>query len=536
MHSLRGRRGAILALAVVAALALAVTAAASTNRSGKSPHTFLWLTAVVPTTVDSAVYQGRPSSDVESLWAAPLLRWRVPTAGQKALNGPFAVTPFLSESYKRLANGSYEFKLREAKSEYGNVLTAADVKWSFDRQVAIDPIAKALFTVGNVDLVNPVNIVDDRTIVVHVTDASALTLGALAWYLTAVIDSTEVKKHTTAADPWAKTWLSSHSASFGPYKIDGFISGNTIAVSANPNYWGAKPWFTKVIIKAIPEAATRLQLMKNGQASHTSYLDYGLLANASTDPNLYVTGTTITSNTDLLALNTRIKPFDDARVRRAIAVAIDRDALIKSVYKGYGKPGVTPINSNVPWPVKLTPIKTDLAEARRLLAEAGLPNGFEFTAATSIAQPGNYVNDSAAVIQSQLAQVGIKMNIQIVIPVEMEPGQRAGKYQAVMGAFRPAIADAAYHMFAFLYSKGPITYRHGFSNAAFDKLTTLALHTDPGKRHDRYVAAGLQLAVTEMPYVPLVETIAQHVFAKDIKGWFNYPNEELYVDTYTVSK
>ena len=307
-------------------------------------------------------------------------------------------------------------------------------------------------------------------------------------------------------------------------------------MSANPNYFGPKPHFTKIIFKAVPDGASRLQLMQNGQASHTSYLDYSLVADAAKDKSLFVSGSSIGSNTDLLAVNTRIKPFDDPKVRRAIAVAIDRDALIKSVYKGYGQPGVIPINSALPLPVDLPKIKTDLNEAKKLLAEAGYPNGFEFTAATSIAQPGNYVNDSAAVVQSQLARVGIKMNIQPVNPTEMEPNARLGKYQAVMSAFRPAIADAAYHLFAFLYSTGPITYRHGYKSPKLDAATSRALRTDPGKRHNRFVANALQIAAADMPYIPLVETISQHVLAGDIKGWHNLPNEELYVDTYTVGK
>lgn len=525
---LRGSR-AIFAL-LVAALALAATAGATTTRSAVDSHTFLWVAPAVPTSIDFSVYQGLASADQDQVFGGGLLRWAPPKPGQTTLNSPFQVVPFLAESMKRLPTGSFQFTLRKAVSEFGNTLTAADVKWSYERAAAIDPISRSLFTVANVDLVSPVRVIDSRTVEVHTTDASALTPATLALYETSILDSTEAKKHATEADPWAKSWFATHSASFGPYRVTGFIPGNTLAISSNPNYFGPKPQFTKVIIKAVPEAASRFQLMQKGQASHTSYLDYELVAQAEKAPNLFVSAKSLSPGVDVLQLNTRAKPFDDARVRRAVALAIDRVALIKAIYKGYGSPGGLPFSSSIPTPVKLTPLKTDTAEAKRLLAEAGYPNGFEFSAATSITQPGNYAVDLGSLIQAQLAGVGIKLSVNIVNPAEIEPNLRAGKYQALLSLVRPGVVDPTYALFAYLYSKGPFTYRNGYSNPKMDALIFAAMHTDPGKRHDRAASAALALAQQELPYVPLVDVIAQHVFDKRIKGWNSFPNGEIYID------
>ena len=175
--------------------------------------------------------------------------------------------------------------------------------------------------------------------------------------------------------------------------------------------------------------------------------------------------------------------------------------------------------------------KYDPAAAKKLLADAGYPNGFEFTASTNVGNPGNHVNDLAALVQSQLAQVGVKMNIQPIASLtEHEAGQRAGKYEAVLRAFRPGINDGAYALFIFWYSKGLNTYPSGYSNATVDKLTLAAITLEPGKRRDRAVLAAEKVINDEVGWTTLVQTVAQHVFAKGVKGYSPYPFDEMWID------
>ena len=526
-------RAGLLVLAATTVLALAATAGAAVGSSGTAQvakDQFVWILPVLPTSVDPASYQGRQSSDIGPVWSSPLVRWKTIPVDSKTLQGSFGVEPYLADSYKKLANGSWQFHLRDAKSPAGNTVTSDDVKYTFDRIIANDPVARSLMAVGNMDPKAPIEIVDAKTFTLHITGATALAIAPLRWYSMGILDSVEVKKHATDADPWAKNWLATNSATFGPYKVDAVVPGQLVTFSLNPNYFGAKPYYTKGVMRAIPDAGSRLQIMKTGGATHTAYLDYTLMAEAAKDPKLEVIGA-VSANSDSLVLNNRIKPFNDVRVRQAISLGIDRAALVKAIYRGYGVPAIGQFAPAVPLSAASPYYKYDPAAARKLLADAGYPNGLEFTATTNVGNPGNHVNDLAALVQSQLALIGVKMNIQPIASLtEHEAGQRAGKYEAVLRAFRPGINDGAYALFIFWYSKGLNTYPSGYSNAAVDKLTLAAITLEPGKRRDRAVLAAEKIINDEVGWTTLVQTVAQHVFTAGVKGFSPYPFDEMWID------
>lgn len=530
------RRTALVALAALAALALAAAAGAATgakHAAKVAKDQFVWITPVLPQSIDPAAYEGRQSSEIGPIWSSTLVRWKTEPADSKTLQGPYGVEPFLADSYKKLDNGSWQFHLRNAKSQYGNTVTSADVKWTFDRIIANDAVARSLMAVGNMDPKNPIEIVDEKTFNIHITGATSLAISPLRWYSMTILDSVEAKKHATDSDPWAKGWLKSNTATFGPYYVTGWQPGTVVQFKLNPNYWGPKPYFTSGIVRAIPDGGSRLQIMKSGGATHTSFLDYSQLAEAAKDPNLQALGF-VSAGQDSLVLNNRIKPFNDVRVRQAISMGIDRAALVKAIYYGFGVPATGEFAPAVPLSAPSQWYKYDPAAARKLLADAGYSNGLEFTATTNVGNPGNHVNDLAALVQSQLAKIGVKMNISPVTSLtEHEAGQRAGKYEAVLRNWRPGINDGAYTLFIFFYSKGLNTYPAGYSNATVDKLTLAAITLEPGKRRDRAVIAAQKIINDEVPWTTLVETVAQHVFQKGVTGYSPYPFDEMWVDRLT---
>src|SRR6185436_14112776 len=110
-------------------------------------------------------------------------------------------------------------------SPFGNTVSSADVKWSFERMVAADAIARFLFGVVGVDTANPITVVNAKTFTLNLTHPSALALAFNAYYSVSIFDSTEAKKHATESDPWAKDWLSKNSANYSAYTVDSFTPG-----------------------------------------------------------------------------------------------------------------------------------------------------------------------------------------------------------------------------------------------------------------------------------------------------------------------
>lgn len=528
--------GVALALTAVAALVASFTASAGVKAPAGLGSAFVHVVPAIAGSADLGVYQGRPSSDLGPTWAATLLRYKTPAADAKSLSGPFAVVPYLAESFTRNEDGSYTFKLRaNAKSPYGNTVSCDDVQWSFQRAIAIDGVSRFLVGVGGIDAANPITIIDNSTCRMNVRYNSPFVLAVLTWYAMGILDSVETKKHATEADPWARSWLATRSATYGPYGIQGFVSGQTIFLLPNKGYFGPKLPFSKIVIRAVPDSSTRLQLMLNGQASATGYLDYAQFDAAVKNPAVKAVAG-IDSNMDVLALNLKDPHFADVNVRKAISMAIDREALLAKVYRGYGRAAFTQISSALPVPVPQVPVKFDVAGAKALLAKTQWPNGFEFKISGTPARPGAYVSDMIASIQADLSKIGIKVIPEIVASsTEWEANRAARKLQAWITSDRPVVVDPVYYTSLYHTPTGSQSF-HGYSNPKVDKLVQLGLTTSPGKRHDRWVASMVKTLNEEVPWVPLIETINPRVFAKNVSGYLNFPTNVVYPDTLLLGK
>lgn len=528
------RRSRIAVVAVgLLAVALAAMVGTATAASGKSAaaKTFVKVIPGLPTSVDPVNYQNRPSSDNLPTFTSPLVRGKGLAKGAKALPGAYAVDPFLATSWSRNSDGSWTFKLREGvKSNYGNTLTADDVKWSFDRANALDGVSRFLFSVANIDTKNIITVIDPQTVRLNVTRPGPMTLGATLWYSLTVYDSTEAKKHSTSTDPWARDWMATHSSTFGPYYVESFEPGQSLQLKKNPNYWNAdKMYFDTVVMRAIPDSATRLQLMLSGQADATYYLDGAQLKAAlAEDGKKLLAYPDLDSSMDMMIVNHKFGPFSDIRVRNAINMAILRSGLVKTVYQGVGDPARYQFSSVLPQTQGFQPVSYNPAKAKELLAAAGQSN-LSFTLTTS---PGilSYSGDIATYIQAQLAQVGVKVTLEtIASPTDFEARRRAGQLQAWINVQRPAIVDAMYFTYLVNGTRGIIN-SHGYSNARVDTLINLMLGTSPGPRYNRQMKELLRIVNDEKPTVPLVEVKTQVVFSKGITGFLTRATPIIYVD------
>jgi ABC-type transport system substrate-binding protein len=298
----------------------------------------------------------------------------------------------------------------------------------------------------------------------------------------------------------------------------------------NPGFWNAGTmYFDTVVMRAIPDSSTRLQLMLNGQADNTYYLDGShFKAAVAEDGKKLVAYPDLDSSMDELLLNETFGPFSDIRVRKAINMAILRSGLVKSVYQGFGKPARYQFPSVLPLTAGFQPTSYNPTKAKQLLADAGQSN-LEFTISTS---PGilSYGADIVTYIQSQLAQVGIKVNVEVIAsPTEFEAKRLGGKLQAWINTLRPAIVDAMFYTFLANGSKG-ILNAHHYSNPKVDKLVSLMLGTSPGPRYNRELKDLLRIVTDEAPTVPLVEVPWQVVFSKGITGYRTRPVPIVFVD------
>ena len=501
------------------------------------PVTFTMIFPAVPSNVDPAVYQGRPTGETTQSVVSTLVRYVALADGATALQGPADLDGELAASWTREGSGSYVFTLREALSPYGNQVTSDDVLWTFQRGLATDFISPFLLSVGGIDRENPIEVIDERTFRLVAPSANSLTLPVLTWYGMGILDSVEAKTHATDEDPWATEWMATNSASYGAYQVDSMVPGEEIRLTKNPNYWNAENVsIENVVMRAVPDAGSRMLLVGAGEVDFVGGLTFDLfqsVVNAAGDGIEPIAGLDV--NLDKLSLNTRFAPFDDVRVRQAISLALDRDAIIAGAYAGLGKPGLYPISTAIPQPDPPADVaaRYDPGAARALLAEAGLADGFDFTLSINPSSgPGPYAEQVAVLIQDQLRDVGIGVSIDLIAsPADFNTATRGGELEAWLFGTRPLVNDAAYFL---LLAVGPMSTRlEGYGSETVDALLGQIVGEPLGPARDALLAEMQALLASEVPYVPLVETVLPWVHLGGFSGIAPNPLGALYLQDVT---
>ena len=484
----------------------------------------------VPNSLDPQVPQGNASNDTYSIWVSTLIQYANIGADPAGLQGPTDIVGELAESWVRNDDGSYTITLRSARSAAGNEVTSEDVSWSFERAKELDPIAAFLYDAGNFDTDNLITVIDDKTFTINVTAPSIVTLRTLIPENLPVLDSTEALKYATDEDPWASEWLAGNIATFGPYTLDSFTAGEEIRLRANENYWGGPPAFTEVLIRAIPDSSTRLQLLTAGEIDFAGRLSARHFTDLQSNPDVN-TIISPTAKSDVIFLRHGVAPFNDPRVRKAIALAIDRGALVQAAYENLGTPSLFQIDSRMPYPglPASTPYSYDPDAARALLADAGLADGFSFELVGFNGRPGPQAEPIAILVKTQLAEIGIDVTINMVASSADYNAGRAkdGPYVAWIDQYLSLVPDPSYHVGLFLESTS-IYNLAGYANARVDELVELTTALEPGAERDELLIEMVLILQDEAVVIPLVEDVLLVALGSDIGGYYPVANLRLY--------
>jgi peptide/nickel transport system substrate-binding protein len=285
------------------------------------------------------------------------------------------VKPRLATSWEISKDGKiYTFKLRPGvKFSSGNPLTANDVRFSFRRLKNLKDQPSFFM-----DPVKDVEVVNDTTVRVILTDPDASFLAALSCVPCGIVDSKTVIAHggTDAEDGKEKDkateWLNQNSAGSGPYKLVSFVKDVEAVLERNATHWDKKPYFAKVIFKHVANASTQKEMVERGDADVARDIDADTAATIKDGPRIkLVSGLSL--NLVYLGLNNSAevgKELADKRVRQAIAYAIDYDGLMKGLMRGAAEQPPANIPLGILGVDKSMARKRDVAKAKQLLAEA----------------------------------------------------------------------------------------------------------------------------------------------------------------------
>lgn len=317
--------------------------------------------------------------------------------GLVRLDAQGAVKPLLATWWELSPDGlTYTFHLRDGvKFQDGAPFDASVVKFSLERAVAP---ASTNVQKPALSVIRQIEVVDPRTVRLHLTSPDSDLLYTLAWG-----DSVMVSPKSAGS-------LATAPVGTGPFRFASWRRGDTVSLARNDAYWGQPARLKTVRFKFIADPAAAFAAIKTHEID--AFPDYPApenLAQLRADPALKVV-TASSEGEVILAMNHRTGPLADVRVRRALQYALDRRAIIDGAMYGYG----TPIGSHFPPQnaayVDLTGLYPhDVAKAKALLAEAGYPNGLDLTLKLP---PPNYARRSGEIVAAQLAQAGVRVKIE----------------------------------------------------------------------------------------------------------------------------
>ena len=357
------------------------------------------------------------------------------------------MAPCLAESWRESADGlTYEFKLRESlKFHNGDPFTAEDVKFSFQRYRGV--AAKLLH-----DRVKAVEVLDPHRV--------RFVLGApwpdfLSFYATIATGAAWVvpKKYIEKV---GEEGFRRQPVGLGPYRFVGATPGVELVLEANEQYWRKKPSIKRVIIKGVPDRSTRLAMLKTGEAD-IGYLMIGVEAVAVTnDPKLRLVQTIPPASwwVDFPEQWKPSSPWHDRRVRLAANLAIDRQGINEAERMGFSRLTGSIIPSVMEFALRLQPPPYDPPQGKRLLAEAGYPNGFDAGDITPL-PPFTTMGEAVA---NNLAAVGIRGRVRSLERAAFMDSWRAKKLSGVIVAVTGTGGNAAARLEAFVISSAPYAY------------------------------------------------------------------------------
>ena len=426
--------------------------------------------------------------------------------------------PRLAESWKVINDNTWEFKLRRGvKFHDGSEFTAQDVKFSIERvPVVSGPNPTTIY----VRRVKDVKIIDPYTVLV-ITDGAAPTLpnDFIRLFIVSAKAAAGLTKETSN-----EAFNSGKAAiGTGPYKYVSWQPKGDLVLARNDAYWGPKEPWARHVRKEIPNDAARVAQLKAGQLDLITRVPASDVATLQRDPKITVqtVDTVYVFNIEMdlreKALNVTAKdgsalpknPFLDLRVREAIDLAIDRKALAEVAMEGLGKPAsqlVTP--SIFGFNKTLGERKYDPAAARKLLADAGYPNGFKVQFSfTQDRLPGD--RQVGTSIAQMLAAVGIDAQANAQPAAVFFPARTRGDYSMSMSGWGTLTGEAHYTLSSLAHSNDKERKMGAFNvlnykNPAMDKLLQdAAIEMDVAKRR-KYLEDANALLEKDRQRLPIV--------------------------------
>jgi ABC-type transport system substrate-binding protein len=469
-----------------------------------------------PDRLDPANAESNPSEAVNRMMYENLVKF----------DPKLKIVPGLAARWEQSKDGlNWTFFLRKGvKFHDGTPFNAEAVKIFIERMIGPEKPSRAgLYT----PFVNTVDVIDEYTVKINLKAPFAFFLNNLAHSASGIVSPTALK--TLGKD------IARKAVGTGPFKFVEWIHGDHLTMVRNDDYWDGKPYLDKIIVKTVKEDSARVMMLQSGDAQLIVRIPPEDIPRLEKDSKIKLDSTE-TLRVLYIGINCNKKPFNDVRVRQALNYAVDREAIVKNIYQGRAL-----VSSNIVAPLTTGYFATkgysyDPERAKKLLAEAGFPNGFK---AKLWSPQGRYPKDfeMAQAIQQQLKKVGIDCTLDTMewaayLAATRKPPEENESELFLLG-WAPSSAEARWILYPLFTTEQWVpkgNNRSFYSNKEFDELVNKFTRATSKADMDRYLKEAQELLVKEAPSIFILVTKETIGYSSKLKGVINSPLELTYFD------
>jgi peptide/nickel transport system substrate-binding protein len=505
LTSVTGRRILFSATATIAALTiLAPDASAQVPRRGGK--------LVIARSADITVWDPKYTNDTLTIQAqhqiyANLLE---STPDGKSLQ------PSLAESYKISEDGRvYTFKLRSsAKFCDGSLVTADDVKFSFDRAMEKDSRVPWQFpNKPSVDVIDPatVRITLDKP---NVAFSRYLTLWGTQVISKAYTERVGVQE------------MGLRPLGSGPFCMDRFVKGQVTTLKRNPGYWDPeRPYLDEIELRYVQDENAAVLQLRSGQVDVALSVPFSQAESLKRAPGVTPSMVTLDATASIVPNLKTVPAVADAKVRQAMLMALDRQAIVDALLFGNGEPAQSPFyGPGVLYHTRDFGVPFDVNKAKKLMAESRFPNGF--SAKLLIPSGDEIAGQAAVIVKDQLAKIGIGIDVQPTESGTWFSMWSGGNFELVYKLGSNLVGDPAQNMpfdFWSIEEGGRNAAYSGYRNEEIVKISKAAEgEMDLAKRAAMYREVQ-RIAMEEVPQIYLFHPSVVFATREEVKNFRIYP-------------
>ncbi len=441
--------------------------------------------------------------------------------------------PAVAESWEVLDDGkSYLFHLRaNARWSNNDPVTAHDFVYAWKRALMPalgNQYAYMLYPVLNAEKFNKgeisdfsqvgVHAIDDRTLQVHLSSSTPYFLGLLDHDSTFPLHRATIEKFGTIDTRGSEWTRAGNYVGNGPFMLTQWEQNRVIVVEKNPYYWDAATVKLDAIhFYPVEQLNTEERMFRTGQLQITYGMpEEKISAYLQDNPDLIKIHPYL--GTYFYRLNTTIPPLNDVRVRRALAMSIDRESIVKNVTKGGQIPAYTLTPPDTLGYTARAAIPYDIEQARQLLAEAGYPDGRGFPVLQLLYNTLETHQKIAVAIQQMWKQA---LNIDITLQNQewkvFLDNERIMNFQITRASWIGDYIDPNTFLDMFLTDGG--NNKSGWSNPHYDEMIAKAANTpDQQQRYELFQQAE-EILMNEVPIIPVYTYSRVYLQSPEVKGW-----------------